>query len=115
MKEHRKIQPEWPVELGPDKLQQWLLAILRFAVTRDVMDRNVALGLAQEMDEPAGRRESDTFQFFRRTSTQFCDSISSPGDQSRYKALRRYFYWIDDRRLRFALEVAARYDASNKQ
>jgi hypothetical protein len=87
-----------------ERVKNWLLAILRFAVTLEQADRNTVLAIAREMDRcgsPAG-----SFGFFDKTSTELCNAITDNDDPQRAAILRRHFRRIDDHRLRRTFEAA---------
>jgi len=88
------------------QVREWLLAILRFAVTLAPCDRSVVMSLAAEMDRLGSDRSSSTFSFFTRTSAKFCDCILTTGDMEKAAELRIYFESVTDDRLRRALEGA---------
>jgi hypothetical protein len=60
-------------------IRDWLLAILRFAVTREQCDRAAVMGLAAEMDRLGSGRSPSSFGFFTRTSANFCDCVVAKG------------------------------------
>jgi len=91
-----------------DTVQSWLLAVLKFAVTLEAGDRAAVIEIAGNLDQPDAQEGRDTFHFFRRTSARLCSAIADSHDINRYQTLHRYFSQIEDRRLRLALEVAAR-------
>jgi hypothetical protein len=55
------------------KVRDWLLAILRFAVTLEQADRATVVTMAKEMDG-FGSRDQTAFAFFVRTSSEFCNA-----------------------------------------
>ena len=89
-----------------NKVREWLLAILRFAVTLDQADRAAVLATATEMDR------SIDFSFFLRTSTELCDAIVHKDDPKRAAALHRHLKRIDDQRLRRTFEAAVELHAA---
>ena len=96
-------------------VRDWLLAILRFAVTLEQADRAVVLAIAKEMDRRGVGVASTAFAFFARTSNELCDAIADRDDPKRVATLRRHLGRIDDRRLRRALEAAIEFgDASQE-
>jgi len=88
------------------KIKNWLLTLLRFAVTRDNTDRVCVLETAREIDRLSGGVGDASFSFFVRTSAEICNAIVSLHDSNRQATLMRYFNLIDDQRLRAALEAA---------
>jgi hypothetical protein len=91
------------------KVRDWLLAILRFAVTLEKSDRATVLTLASEMDRPGSRVASTAFAFFIRISTELCNAIADKDDPKRVATLRSHLKRIDDHRLRRALEAAIEF------
>jgi hypothetical protein len=90
-------------------VRDWLLAILRFAVTLEQADRAVVLARAKEMDRCSVGFVSTAFAFFARTSTELCDAIADRGNPKSVTTLRRHLERIDDRSLRRALEGAIEF------
>jgi hypothetical protein len=88
------------------KVKNWLLTILRFAVTRDEADLVCVLEIAREIDRLGSGTGEASFSFFVRTSADICNTIVDDQDSKRQTTLRRYFNRIDDYRLRAALEAA---------
>ena len=65
-------------------LRAWHLALLRFAVTREVSDMQAAWAIAAELDRLGTRdRDSATFGFFRRTTQELCAALLQPGEFDR--------------------------------
>lgn len=99
------------------RLDDWLFATLRFAVTRKPCDRATVLTLAEELDRlgaPFGSVPT-TFTFFARTSTALCNAIASGDAAGKLDALRVHLATINDGRLRRALEAAIGMDAEAKR
>jgi hypothetical protein len=94
------------------KVREWLLLLLRFAITRELEDQMAAYAMADEIDalglhwRPSGPR------FFLRTSHEICAAIVEPATQRRTAILRRHALRIDDVRLREAFEAAVRVHTS---
>jgi hypothetical protein len=97
----KATQTEWRSE----RIRNWLLAILRFAVTQDDPDRMCVLEMARKLDrqEPDG---DPSFSFFARTSVEICNAIVANDDARRQAVLNRHFNAIDDHRLWNALKAA---------
>lgn len=93
---------EWPAQ----KLRDWLLAILRFAVTLDQADLATVQAIAIEMDRLGSHPDATTFAFFAKSSAEFCHAIANKDDPNSIARLRRQLARIDDHRLRRALEAA---------
>ena len=98
------------VEDPERKVREWLLLLLRFAVTRDVPDWTAALALARELDTPGHRFDHATPGFFVRTTGELCGAIRSPGDEHARSVIRTHLGRIDDQRLRKAFAAAADLD-----
>lgn len=96
-----------PGDVQSKKIRDWLLAILRYAVTLDDADRASVFIIAREMDRAGPRTDHAMFTFFLRTSTELCDAIADK-DSGRKTSLRHHLKRIDDARLRRALEAATR-------
>jgi hypothetical protein len=95
---------------GPDDLRErqvrnWLLLLLRFAITRGSEDRLAALTAADELDASAATGRGAP-RFFSRTTKEVCEAILAPGDPHSHDALRRHADRIEDPRLRRAFEAA---------
>jgi hypothetical protein len=88
------------------RIREWLLGILRFAVTLEPSDRAVVMGLAVEMDRLGSDESQSRFSYFTRTSTKLCDCITAKHDFDKLAELCLHIEKIDDRRLRRALEGA---------
>jgi hypothetical protein len=82
------------------KVQDWLLAIVRFAITLAPADRQTVLVIAQEMDGLGFLPGRSSFSYFVRTSTDVCRAIADRDDPRRTAILRRHLATIGDRRLR---------------
>jgi hypothetical protein len=89
-------------------LRAWQLAVLRFAVTLDADDRMHVLGVAGEVDRLAGAA-GDAFHFFRRTTAELCEAISSQ-DADQDAVIQRFLAQIDNVRLKRAFEAAIARD-----
>jgi hypothetical protein len=88
------------------RIRQWLLGILRFAVTLEQCDRAAVMCVAAEMDRPGASTTQSGFSYFTRTSTKLCNCIAAKYDFDKLAELRLHIEKIDDRRLRRALEGA---------
>lgn len=94
-----------PAGLARD-VREWLLAILRFAITLEPADRAKVLVIARELDRLGPAGAVTAFAFFTRTSVNFCGAIADKNNPSRGVILRRQLFRVDDTRLRSALEAA---------
>ena len=102
---------EWPGRM----LRAWQLALLRFAVTLDNVDRLNVMAIAQEMDRGRGAREARTeFSFFRKTSADLCTSILRQNDCAD-ALLCQFLARIEDVRLRRAFASAVEIDQARKR
>jgi hypothetical protein len=95
--------------------RDWLLAILRFAVTLERNDRAAVLALARGLDRPGMGEAEATFAFFARTSFEFCNAIADKNDPNRIAVLWRNLARIDDHRLKNALEAAIELEPAAMQ
>jgi hypothetical protein len=93
-------------ELELRKVEEWLFAVLRFAVTREEADRDAILAVAANMDRLGAPAERSGFAFFVRTSNEICNLIVSGHDPEDKAALCHYLNKIGNDRLRRALEGA---------
>lgn len=62
------------------KLQEWLLLLLRYAVTRGLLDRSAALAMADELDSLGGQWRPAAPRFFLKTSEEVCSAILTISD-----------------------------------
>lgn len=95
-----------PEQRQREKITDWLLAVLRFAITRGDADRVSLLAMASELDRPQLTADTGSFAFFRTTTIQLCAAIADKHSDQRVKILRRHFNHIGNLRLRAALEAA---------
>lgn len=86
-------------------LRAWHLAILRFAVTRDDLDRLNVLAIAQEMDRSAETKRESEFRFFRKASAELCLAIPGQNEPA-LATLRSYLAQISEPRLKQAFAAA---------
>jgi hypothetical protein len=94
-------------------LRAWQLALLRFAVTRDNVDRLNVMAIAQEMDQGGRSHGARTeFNFFRKTTADLCTSIPRQNDCAG-ALLRQYLARIEDARLRRAFASAVGMDQAH--
>jgi hypothetical protein len=97
-------------EVQAKKVGDWLLAILRFAVTLEQSDRTVVMTMAEKLDGAEYRFGSESFCFFAKTSSELCGAIVDRNDPRSADALQRHLRRIEDRRLQRALEAAIGYE-----
>jgi hypothetical protein len=88
------------------RIRDWLLGVLRFAVTLEQCDRVAVMCLAGEMDRRGSNTTQSGFKYFSRTSTKLCDCIVAKHDFEKLAELRLHIEKMDDYRLRRALEGA---------
>ncbi len=103
------------VERHDRTVRAWLLAVLRFAVTRDNDDRLAALAAASEIDKsstPHGRLAG--FRFFHRTSAELCAAIAGPAGLGRAAILHRHLERMTEERMRRAFAAALEPDQVNE-
>jgi hypothetical protein len=86
------------------KVSEWLLRLLRFAVTRKSLDQSSVLAVANELDAVGLRARRDAPRFFQRTSRAVCEAILASREGE--AVLRAHIARIDDPRLRCAFEGA---------
>jgi hypothetical protein len=88
------------------RIREWLLGILRFAVTLERCDRAAVMCLAAEMDRLGASTSQSGFSYFTKTSAKLCDCILAKYDFDKLTVLRLHIEKIDDHRLRRAFEGA---------
>jgi hypothetical protein len=88
------------------RIREWLLGILRFAVTLEQCDRAALMGLAAEMDRLGAGTTQSGFTYFTRASTKLWDCIVVKQGLANLAELWIHLEQINDNRLRFALEGA---------
>jgi hypothetical protein len=88
------------------QVRDWLLAILRFALTLDPTVRAVVIAKAADMDRLGSRKGPSQFTYFVRTSVEFCNCIVDRSIIHKAKVLRGHLRKIDDDRLRQSLKAA---------
>jgi len=88
------------------QVREWLLLLLRFAITLDSADRLAALALADEIDALVLQWRPSAPTFFHRTTTEVCEAISALDDPRRITVLKRHIAQIDNLALRRAFQAA---------
>jgi hypothetical protein len=83
------------------RVQEWLLLLLRFAITLAPSDRSAAV----ELDSSGALERRATPRFFVRTSHEVCEAILSSRDRHN-AVLRRHIARIEHPRLRQAFQAA---------
>jgi hypothetical protein len=88
------------------KVGEWLLLLLRFAVTRKPSDQSAVLAAADDLDSVGLRSRPAAPRFFLRTSHEVCEAILATKDRHNNAVLRTHVARIDDPRLRRAFQAA---------
>jgi hypothetical protein len=88
------------------KVREWLLLLLRFAITRKPSDQSAVLAAADELDNVALRWRPTAPRFFVRTSHEVCHAILAIDEMHDNAVLRSHVARIDDPRLRRAFQAA---------
>src|SRR5450631_3116189 len=88
------------------QVRDWLLEILRFALTLDPADRAAVMAKAADMDRLGTGKGPSQFTYFVRTSVEFCNRIVDQRIIDKAAVLRGHLRKIDDDRLRRSLEAA---------
>ena len=90
------------------KIREWQLLLLRFAITREPIDRTAVLALAEDLDSVGRGWRPAAPRFFRRTSQEVCAAIQAAGTQQQAAAavLQEHIGRIADLRLRRAFAAA---------
>ena len=104
-------------DLSRRMLQSWLLASLRFAVTRQPDDRLAMLAIAAELDRGAGDCDclGQHFAFFRRSTVAVCEAVAAETEASRSLVLQQHLARIPEDRLRRAFAAAVGIEPATKQ
>jgi len=88
------------------KIREWLLLLLRFAVTQEPTDQGTALAVADELDSLGVDSKRAKPTFFVKTSIEVSKAILAVSDGDNNAVLRRHLARIDDPRLRRAFQAA---------
>ena len=97
------------------KVRDWLLAILRFAVTLRDEDRSAVLVAGEEIDRLGKSSEDKSkFNFFRNTSIEICSAILEKQNLRGSAVLRLHLNRIEDCRLRRAFAAAIKFGDSSQ-
>jgi hypothetical protein len=98
------------------RVQEWLLLLLRFAITRHPDDQEAALRTAGEIDSLGIKDGSSAPSFFRRSTTEVCGAIAaSEHGSERHEILTKHLARIEDPRLRRAFRAGVDLDESSQQ
>jgi len=95
---------------GARQVREWLLLLLRFAVTSDARDQSAALALADEIDARGLQWRPSAPTFFRRTTKEVCQAITTLDDPKRAAILKRHLARIDDPVLKRTFRAAVNID-----
>jgi hypothetical protein len=95
---------------GARQVNEWLLLLLRFAVTFEARDQSAALALADEIDARGLQWRPSAPTFFRRTTQEVCKAITTLDDPKRAAILKRHLARIDDPVLKRAFRAAVNID-----
>jgi hypothetical protein len=87
-------------------LREWLLLLLRFAITREQSDQATALTMAEELDSLGAKWKPAAPSFFARTSVDVSGAIVAVNDEQRDTVLQKHLARIDDPRLKQAFRSA---------
>jgi hypothetical protein len=87
------------------KLREWLLLLLRYAVTQEPSDRSAVLAMGEELDS-IGQWRPSAPRFFLKISVEVCTAIPAPNDWDNHRVLLRHITRIEDLRLRRAFRAA---------
>jgi hypothetical protein len=88
------------------RVREWLLLVLRFAITRERKDEAAADGAANAIDSLGLTPGLAGPSFFRRTTSEICAAITAPDDPQRNVILGKHLARIEDPRLRRAVQAA---------
>src|SRR5262249_52410137 len=99
-----------PQDWAARQVREWLLLLLRFAVTTDPKDLSATLALADEIDARGLGWRPSAPSFFRRTSNDVCRAITALDDPKRTAILKRHLARIDNPALRRAFRAAVKLD-----
>ena len=70
------------------RIREWLLLLLRFAITWDPKDEAAVFAMADEIDALGLRWRPSAPSFFRRTSSEVCKMITALDDPRRATTLK---------------------------
>ena len=99
-----------PQDWAARQVREWLLLLLRFAITTDPKDLSMTLALADEIDARGLEWRPSAPSFFRRTSNDVCKAITALDDPKRTAILKRHLARINDPALRRAFRAAVNFD-----
>jgi hypothetical protein len=96
------------------RVREWLLLVLRFAITHDAKDQAAVFAMADEIDALGQRWRPSAPSFFRRTSGEVCNAITALDDPTRASILKKHIARIDDPRLRRAFRAAVNLERESR-
>ena len=99
-----------PQDWAARQVREWLLLLLRFAVTSDPKDKSATLALADEIDARGLEWRPSAPSFFRRTTNDVCKAIAALDDPKSAAMLKRHLARIDNPALRRAFRAAVNFD-----
>ena len=91
-------------DVASEQLENWLLALLRYAITRYETDRVAVESLARSMDSLGSRFDQPAFDFFTRNSKRLCAAIAT-GDAAGQAEIEQLLTRIESPKLRRAFEA----------
>jgi hypothetical protein len=97
-----------------DRIREWLLLLLRFAITWDRKDEAAVFAMADEIDALGLQWRPSAPSFFRRTSSEVCKMITAFDDPRRATVLKKHIARIDDPRLRRAFQAAVDVEVNHR-
>ena len=92
------------------QVREWLLLLLRFAITTDPKDLSATLALADEIDARGLGWRPSAPSFFRRTSNDVCKAIAALDDPKSAAILKRHLARIENPVLKRAFRAAVNFD-----
>lgn len=94
-----------PQDWTTNQVREWLLLLLRFAITQDPKDADAATSAANVIDSLGLERGASAPTFFRRTNDDVCRAIVALDDPKREAVLKEHLKRIDDVRLKAAFRA----------
>jgi len=95
-----------PHDWRDNKVREWLLLLLRFAITRDSKDQILAFAMADEIDALGMQWRPSAPSFFLRSSQAVCAAIVETDSPGRITVLKAHIHRIEDARLQQAFVAA---------
>jgi hypothetical protein len=92
------------------QVRDWLLLLLRFAITLDAKDEKATSAKADQLDGLVSGGAPSAPTFFRRTTSEICRAITALDDPAQATTLEKHIARIDDPRLRRAFQAAVGVD-----